>query len=333
MINEQTFVKKLKERFGNQHSSIIKGIGDDAAVVRNGNNSCLIYTCDSQVEDIHFLKDKINSTQVGKRAISVAVSDIAAMGAVPKYCLVSLIFPKKTAMKYIDGINKGIAEQTRTYGISVIGGNISNGDKLIIDVFVVGQSKPNEIMLRSGAKIEDCVLITGTLGDAKGGLEILLNKKIAIEKLHKNYLIKKLFNPQALVKEGRIIGESRLATSMIDISDGISTDLSHILDASSVGVKLYEEKLPISSAVKRLCELLNKDCLDFVLNGGEEYGLCFTASKKNAVILKEIIEKETKTKVTIIGEIIKKEKGRSIVLKSGKEMNFEPKGWDHLKSE
>lgn len=296
---ESNLIETIRKMFNVKIPHVIKGIGDDCAVVKKSNTMYSLYTCDSQVEGVHFTENQITPQQLGKRAVTVAISDIAAMGGKPLYILVSLFLPQNYNKIY--ELNKGIFQAVKKYGVSVIGGNISRSEKLIIDVFTIGEVEVKKLVLRSCAKPDDLVFVTGILGNAAS----YLSKK-------------KYFEPKTRLQEAQIIA-SLGATSMIDLSDGLSTDLSHICDESGVGVEVFEEKIP-----------KGKNSIDQALNGGEDYELCFTAPKKSA---QEIIKrgaKETGTRVTIIGEITKKEQGRWIVYSDGTKKVLEPKGWDHL---
>lgn len=299
MINEIAFIEKLKKHFRNLDSNVKEGIGDDAAIVRNGKNSCLIYTCDSQVEDVHFIKSLIKPKNLGKKAISAALSDIAAMGGKPLYLLISLFFPKNCLDYFINELNQGIKKASCDYGVTVIGGNISKSEKIIVDVFAIGEA--NRVVTRKGAQVGDAVCVTGVLGNASSFL-----------------LKKKFYESKARITEGKIL--ANYATSMIDLSDGLSTDLLHLCDASSVGVEIFEDKIP-----------KGKNSFEQALNGGEDYELCFTIPKKDiGRVINEVWEK-TKTKITAIGTVIPKEKGGWIIASNGEEKKLEPKGWDHLK--
>lgn len=298
-LTEPNLIEKISKLFPIKRPDVIKGVGDDCAVIKSSYSKYLLYTCDSQVEDVHFTRSVITPEQLGIKSVAVALSDIAAMGGKPLYILLSLFLPKN--FNGIDQLNKGIAKAAKHYEVQVIGGNISKSEKLIIDVFVIGEVERKKLILRNGAKPGDVVFVTGALGNAAS----LLSQK-------------KYFEPRARIREGSIIA-SLGATAMIDISDGLSTDLSHICDESSVGVEIFEEKI-----------LRGKNSFEQALNGGEDYELCFTAPKKLARKIIERVQKETGTKVTIIGKITKKEKGRWIVFPNRRKNKLEPKGWDHL---
>lgn len=283
-VGEETLIDKIKMVTGGYSCNVIKGIGDDCAVVKAG-NKYLLYTTDSIVEGVHFSRKTFSPRDIGRKVAAVNISDIAAMGGIPKYMLVSLFLPKEITEKLIGELYGGINEECRRYGVKTIGGNISHANQLIIDVFLIGETDKNNIIYRSGAKIGDKVLVTGTVG-----------KKDAWTRV-----------PEPRVKEGRLITRSKKATAMIDVSDGLSTDLLHICDESKVGVRLYADRLPT-------------DDIGRALNGGEDYELCFTAS----------VPKIKDVKATVIGEIIPQAAGRWLIEKNGRKSKLIAKGWDHF---
>lgn len=219
-------------------------------------------------------------------------------------------------MTFIKKLYKGFGAACKKYGVDIIGGNISRGPVLIIDIFVLGEIDKKHLVLRSGARAGDAVLVTGKLG-------------------------RKAVVPAARLKEGQILAKSGLVTSMIDISDGLSTDLLHICDASGVGVRIFEDKLPRSlsprhsgksSLTRRLQNRFwtSQNDTEGILNGGEDYELCLTVAQNNADKIIAELSRKTGTKVTIIGEILKKSEGRWIVNSDGKEKILKAGGWDHF---
>lgn len=297
-LSEFSLIERIKKRVGKYKKPIYKGIGDDAAVIKINKNKCLLYTCDSLVSGIHFSEKHTTPYQIGRKAAAVNISDIAAMGGKPDHCLVSLFLPKETTKKFVDGLYKGLSKECNLYDIDIIGGNISKSKQFIIDLFLTGEASPEKVLFRSGAQPGDAVLVTGTLGDSAMGLK---------------------FIPTPRVTEAILIAQSGKATSMIDISDGLSSDIGHICDESKVGVKIYLEKLPISKGVDKKT----------ALNGGEDYELCFTVPEKyvNEIFLE--FEKKSKTKVTKVGEILPKKQGKWLIDKD-KKIPLKAKGWDHF---
>lgn len=319
--NETSFIKQIVNNLPPYKADVVVGVGDDAAVLKQKGRDYLLVTCDGQVEGIHFKRSLITPQALGRRAVAVAISDIAAMGGVPQHMLISLIVPAKMTSSYLTKLYAGIRKKCQTYGMDVIGGNLSRGDTFVIDAFVLGKVYAKNIVGRNGARPGDKVLVTGTLGKAAAALRA------------ERFLI-----PNTRLKEGRLIGDSRLATSMIDVSDGLSTDLLHICDASGVGVRIFLDKLPISNVILASDKGARPEsdgdpgqARMTVLNGGEDYELCFTAKPKNAAKLADLIETKTKTRVSIIGKILRKNEGRRVVDGRGRERPLKPLGWNHFR--
>ena len=319
-LSEFALIDRIASKFRKYKDDVLKGIGDDTAVVKLNKDKCLLYTCDALVSRVHFSEKYFTPYQIGRKAAAVNISDIAAMGGKPNHCLVSLFLSEGTTEKFIDELYQGLTEECNLYDIDIIGGNIAKSNQFIIDLFLIGEVSTNNLLLRSGAKVGDLVLVTGTLGDSATGLRLLQNPQLNISERDKKRLIFRHLRPTPRIKEGMFIAGSKKATSMIDISDGLSSDLLHICQASKVGVKLFTDKIPVSDSIK----------IDLALNGGEDYELCFTVPAKYASDISQKLEKETAIKVTIVGEIIPKIQGRWLVDSTGKKFPLKAKGWNHF---
>lgn len=328
-LSEFSLINRIRARSPKYGSGVIKGIGDDAAVVKATKDKYILYTCDALVSGEHFLEEYSSAYQIGRKAAVINISDIASMGGTPKHFLISLFLPKNTTQKFIDELYRGLNEECNRYKIDIIGGNISRSDQFIIDLFLIGEVSSSRMLLRSGAKVEDLVLVTGELGDSAAGLKVLQNPNINIPDDDKQRLITRHLIPVPRLKEALLIAKLKEANSMIDISDGLSSDLGHICDESKVGVRLFEDKLPVSGSMKKVALTAEISWMDLALHGGEDYELCFTVPKKYLAGIYRELEK-TPTKVTVIGEIIPKNQGRWIINNKGKEIPFISKGWDHL---
>lgn len=332
IINEFSLIRKISQKIPTNSNDIIKGIGDDSAVIKIAKNKYLLATCDTQVEGVHFLPKIAKPEQVGQKAIAVNVSDIAAMGGKPTFCLVSLIIPQKTSVNYIDRLYNGIILGCKNYSVQIVGGNISRGKEIVIDIFMLGEVKPNQLLLRSKAKPGDKILVTGTLGEAGAGLELLLNPKLSVKKKVSTKLISRQLTPKARLLESGVIAKTRMATSMIDISDGLESDVSHLCEQSKVGIKLYEDLLPISDSVFSVAKLINKSSLELALEGGEDYELLFTTPPDFVAEVIKAVKQKTGTKVSIVGEILSRKEGRWLILKDGRKVPLKAGGWDHFRS-
>ena len=269
-ISEFLLIDRIANKFGKYKNDVLKGIGDDCAVIKSNKNKYLLYTCDSLISGIHFSEKYSRPYQIGRKVAAVNISDIAAMGGQPNHCLVSLFLPEGRTEKFIDELYQGLIEECSLYDVDIIGGNIARSNQFIIDLFLIGEVSPQNLLLRSGAKVEDLVLVTGNLGDSAAGLKLLQNPQLNISE-DKKRLISRHLTPIPRIKEAMLISKSKKATSMIDISDGLSSDLGHICVASQVGVKLFADKIPVSDSVK----------IDLALNGGEDYELLLSKPRKS----------------------------------------------------
>jgi thiamine-monophosphate kinase len=238
--------------------------------------------------------------------------------------------PKNITTEYIEKLYEGLTEECNLYDVDIIGGNISKSNQFIIDLFLVGEISQQNLLLRSGANVGDLVLVTGTLGDSAAGLKLLQNPHLNISKKDKEILIHNHSFPTPRIKEGTLISQSKKATSMIDISDGLSSDLGHICDESNVGVKIFKYKLPISDSAKKVAESAGLSYFDLALNYGEDYELCFTLPTQYVSVIAQKLKKNKLQKITIIGQIIPKEQGRWIIDSTGQKSPLIAKGWDHF---
>lgn len=329
-IGEFGLIKRLAEMLPCKGDPVVVGIGDDVAVLRPSNNYFLA-TCDIQVEGIHFYRERISPRQLGRKVVAINLSDIAAMGGIPSYILVSLGLPEDTEVKYVDSLYEGIQEEASRFGVAIVGGNVSGSTGgLIIDIFLIGEVEPEHLVLRSGARPGDRIMVTGELGASAAALNLIQNPNLDIPKSLADEAKKAHFTPTPRIPEGRVIALSKVANSMIDLSDGLGSDLNRICEASRVGAIIHAEHLPISQAAISVARFIGKDPLDMAIYGGEDYELLFTAppDEVEALVLK--LYKETGTSVVSIGEITPNMDERKIVYKNGRVAPLKAIGWNHF---
>ncbi len=330
-VGEFGLIDRIREAVGPPGDGVVVGIGDDVAVLHPPTEKYLLATCDIQVEGVHFLKEAISPYQLGRKAAAINISDIAAMGGLPTYLLVSLALPKATPVEYVDALYEGLKEETKNRG-EIVGGNISNSPgPLMVDILLLGEVERECLLLRSGAHVGDKVLVTGYLGDSGAGLALLLNPQATCSEEEAQKVIAAHLTPTPRLQEGRAIARSRLANSMIDVSDGTVSDLGHICEASGVGARIWADRIPISAPCRAVAEAMGHDPLDWALNSGEDYQLIFTAPEEKAEELVALVSEETGTPVSIIGEILPPETGISITLATGETAPLVGKGWDHFR--
>ena len=281
------------------------GIGDDAAWVENPGGSSLI-TADLLIEGIHFDLKLTSFFDLGFKSLAVNFSDIAAMGGVPAYALLSLGIPADFDSKNVAAFYRGIHALARSSHVSVVGGDTSIATTLIISVCVIGHA-PHGAVLRSGATVGDDVYVTGTLGDSALGLQLLRLKSAVYKKGPAALLLERHRRPTARLTAGALLAKERLATAMIDISDGLLQDLGHICRASGTGAVIYNADLPLSAAYRALA---GKDGTRHALSGGEDYELLFCSQPAHRASL-EKLSKRACVPITRIGTCVR---GRRVVV-------------------
>lgn len=330
-LGEFTLIERIKQIIPQTaNSDVLVGIGDDTAVIRISENLALIATCDIQVEDQHFRLKHISGYQLGRRAIAVNLSDIASMGGKPQFALVSLGLPPKLKVDYFDHLFEGIRDELNRYSACLIGGNLTKTDhKLIVDITLLGEVHPGRIITRSGAKPGDKIYVTGKLGESGAGFQVLehFGKDYPVSYDH---MVNAHLQPIPRVEAGKLIADYQIATAMIDISDGLASDLNHICLMSGVGAEIYQDQLPLSDQLSEISQISNKSQLEFALYSGEDYELLFTAKPEISLEKLNELSQKLSLPITEIGRIIDKNEGFILVDAHSKRLNLKPKGWDHF---
>nr|WP_290669267.1 thiamine-phosphate kinase [Ardenticatena sp.] len=309
---------------------VLVGIGDDTAVLRWDAETCLLVTIDAQVEATHFRRHFLSPEALGHRALAVNLSDIAAMGGTPWLALVSLIAPPDTPVAFVEALYQGMHALATSANVAIVGGNMSKGDHLIVDIAVLGRVARQHLLLRRGARPGDAVLVTGTLGDAAGGLRLLLDPTLPLDEEDREVLLRRFRTPTPRLAEAVHIATSGLATAMLDISDGLSSDIGHICDASHVGVVIEAERMPTSPALRHLATQIGVPAWTLALRGGEDYELCFTVPAAHAEDLAAAIQSATGTTISIIGRVLPPEEGRTLIRPDGQRIPLAAEGWRHF---
>ncbi|MFQ6083538.1 MAG: thiamine-phosphate kinase [Candidatus Aminicenantia bacterium] len=322
-LGEIELISKIRERFLSSNLGVVLGIGDDAAIVRFQNRN-IILTKDILVEDVHFKFSFHPSNYLGRKCLAVNLSDIAAVGGEPKFVLLGLALPSKVTSNWINEFFTGFKTVCRKYRVALVGGDISSSlSKIFISVSLLGEGE--RIIRRKGAKPGDLIFVSGYLGEASYGLS-LLKKGIRLgQDRKKDSYLKAFLNPIAQIELGQELSQKQIASSMIDISDGLSTDLFHICQESGVGARIYQDKIPFSK--KFLSESIRVvERYDLALHGGEDYQLLFTVSPTK---MKEVAN--LKKKVNFIGYITDRKNQLTIVNQKGEEIPLKVKGYEHFK--
>lgn len=296
-------------------------IGDDTAVIRAPAGT-IFFTADLLIEGVHFDVSLTKPEDLGYKAIAVNVSDVAAMGGTPRRAVVSLGIRPGIEVDWVESLYGGMRECSDAFDMAVVGGDVSRSDCLVISVALIGNPAGRRVIERRGARVGDVICVTGTLGASAAGLRLLragIRDRPDLTRAH--------LRPVPRVREVEIL-RRHLPTSMIDVSDGFAADLSHICDASKVGVVVDASRIPVPDleGVE-----IDRDPLELALYGGEDWELCFTIPAKRAEEAAQAVRDGTGTPVSVVGEVVEESKGR-VLIKDGTQVQLEARGWDHLKS-
>ncbi len=281
-MNEFGLINKIRlKTFPHINHRLQSGIGDDCAVITDGNKYQLV-TTDAVYENTHFTRRYTPPFELGAKAAAVNISDICAMGGRPLYAFVTVGFPKNENQKYVEKIYAGLFAWFNAYGVDIAGGDTIKADRLFLSVTLLGEVEKNRIMLRKTAKAGDVIFVTGKLGASHAGLKTLMGKNKKRLSKDENSAVKKHLMPVPKFIAGRLLGESGLVSACIDISDGLMSDLLHICEESKCGAKIWEAHVPIADEARYVAQKKKEKALDYALYGGEDYELLFTVSPLKA---------------------------------------------------
>ncbi len=322
-------IKRAAEMVDVKPRGLVKGIGDDAAVLRGRSDRDLVVTQDIQVEGRHFDTGWFTGRELGWRLTAVNLSDIAAMGARPRFGLFSLVLPERVDPAYVDQIGKGIVSHLARFGAALIGGNVSGTDgPLVCDLTLIGECARGGAWLR-WARPGDAIVVAGRLGEAAAGLELLgaaTGKAPSGERLVRAYK-----RPMPRLDIVDVLRGRAGVRGAIDVSDGLSTDVIHVCEASGVGCEIDAGSLPVSRLVAAYCEDRGVDPVEWVMRGGEDYALILSVARRHAEKIRARIERMTKSPVCIIGKFTA-HKGRYVLVRDKRRRRFVATGWDHLRN-
>lgn len=302
---------------------VLVGIGDDAAAWQ-GNNRIQLATTDTLVQDIHFDLDIINWEELGWKALAVNLSDIAAMGGIPKYALLSLALPSELDVEDISKFTNSMMHLAREFGVAIIGGDVTAAPNVVITVTIIGCSKGKAILKRSTASSGEQIAVTGQLGLSAAGLEMFKGKTIPDPEI-RNIMRRAHLQPLPRVKEGQILIEQGVKTA-IDISDGLTADLAHICESSEVNAKIKIEQVPVHPVVTSNFS----NYQELALSGGEDYELIFTADEATIARTKQCLN----CPVTVIGDITEEKLPTRVTIVDGKGniIPYKKGGWEHFEN-
>ncbi len=332
-LGEFGLIKHLTRHIELNQPSTVKGVGDDGAVIDNGNLQTVVST-DMLVEGIHFDLTYVPLRHLGYKSVVVNLSDIYAMNAEPRQIVVSMAISNRFRLEALEELYAGMLLACRKYNVDLVGGDTtSSRSGLIISITAIGAAKPEDLVYRTGAKESNLLCVSGDLGGAYMGLQVLEREKSVFKENPnlqpdlegKDYILERQLKPEARKDVTEILkGLGVKPTSMIDVSDGLSSEILHLCTNSEVGVELYEEKIPIDPLTYETAREFNLDPTLCVLSGGEDYELLFTVDIGDYEKIKNSMD------ITIIGHMTNAAKGRLMVSKSGTVHELTAQGWNAL---
>ncbi|OGQ00903.1 MAG: thiamine-phosphate kinase [Deltaproteobacteria bacterium RBG_19FT_COMBO_52_11] len=326
-IGEFGLIARIKSHLPAPPPFVRKGIGDDAAISSLSTGADLVSTVDLLVEGVHFDLSLTSAYLLGRKSLAVNLSDIAAMGAKPLFALISLAIPARTKVEFIDEFFEGFLAMAEAHGVSLIGGDTSSSPaKFFISVTLLGEGKKEMLLYRDGALPGDDLYVTGTLGDSTLGLRLAQNRRGERASPAEAFLWERHFNPVPRVKEGRALAERGLVRAMIDVSDGLFSDLQHICEESRVGATVWADRIPQSAPLRLLAPA---PAWQSALRGGEDYELLFAAAPEKALEIMAL-SREWECGVACIGKA--EPPGHGIVIRDERGP-VDPellKGYDHF---
>ena len=306
-------IKRIKSKITKFSNDVVVGIGDDAAVLKFDKNRYMLMTTDMLVENDHFSLKWSTPKQIGKKSMECNVSDIAVMGGIPKYALISLSLPKGIPLEFVDGFYNGIREVAKRYRIDIIGGDTTHSDEVVVNIAMVGFVEKEFLALRSKAKPGELIFVSGDIGKSTAGLELLRGNE-------KGKSIKPHLEPKCQLDLARKLVKLGVKT-MEDVSDGLASEVKNICNASGTGANIYLDKIPLSKNTVEDARKVGKEPHNLALYGGEDFEIVFTIAKK-------LVKKLKGLDVTMVGEITPKKEGIWLIDK-GKKLPL-GKGFDHF---
>ena len=326
-IGEFELIRCLRRATAIPHgvqASVLAGIGDDAAILKPRPGRVILATTDLLAERVHFDLAFTSYRQLGYKAAMANLSDIAAMGGVPRFLLIALALTSRETSRNVEAMYEGIRAACNPAGVAVVGGDMSaSRTDLFLAVMVLGDAAPQDALRRSGARAGDRLYVTGTLGDAQAGLELLQARKRT-----NSYLITRHLMPTARLKEAQHLADGRLASAAIDVSDGLAGDIRHICEESGVGCLIDARKLPLSPQLRTHARARKRDPIAYALSGGEDYELLFTVPPTKVARVEAHIRRRL-LRATPIGLITPRRQGLRLIGIDGSVRPLTAKGYEH----
>ncbi len=327
-IGEFGFIDRISPQCCINRERVYKAIGDDAAAFWSDPKRLTLVTTDLLVERVHFQRSAVSGFDLGYKALAVNLSDIAAMGGTAREAFVSIAIPEDCALEYLDAIYLGLRHLAGEFGVNILGGDTTASHQdLIINIALTGSVPEAEILCRDGARSGDLICSTGCLGDSRAGLHLILHGILRdtpeLEKLYQEHV-----RPRPHLREGRFLARQGGVSAAIDVSDGLSSDLQHLIDSGRTGARLQADQLPVSPELEWFGRRFGCDPIEFALAGGEDYALLFTLGADRAERVQKAYQQEFGQGFSIFGEIT--ESGEMELVSPSGTRSLRPSGWNHF---
>jgi thiamine-monophosphate kinase len=333
MKSELDFLRRLRRRAARTAPGLTLGVGDDAAILNFAANAALVVSSDLMAEDVHFRRRYFPPDALGHKILAVNLSDMAAMGAAPRFCLLSLALPNDCADAFADAFFDGFFALADRHAVALVGGDTSrSAGGVFLDATVIGETFGNEARRRSTARPGDAIYVSGRLGAAAAGfrlLEALADDEIARLAPAEAECVTRHLRPEPRVALGRRLARAGAVSAMMDVSDGLSLDLTRLCEASGVGARIFAEWTPVSDGAHAVAARFNLRAQDLALNGGEDYELLFTVPPPMQIEVDRLVAEEDFVSVTRIGVVTEASAGLTLV-RDGEDVPLAPRGFDHF---
>jgi len=340
-IGEFGFIQRIRKKYSRPSGWVVCGMGDDAASLHCPSDHVTLVTTDILIEDIHFTRNSTIPYLLGAKSLAVNLSDIAAMGGIPQFFLLSLGVPRGYSFSFVDRFYQGVSQLAEVHEVLLVGGDIAAAPKLMINGVAIGHCPPSQVIYRKGARPGDHIFVTGPLGDSALGLEILRKRGLRARDFGPKGeargkdgdvlgLIRRHLAPTPPVHKGRKIAEMACATAMIDISDGLLADLGHIMRESQVGATVWVDQVPRSRIFETWARHYHPYPMDLLLGGGEDYELLFTAPR---AALEDTLSNPEEVGLSVypIGEVTPYTEKLTLMTNGQKSSSPSRLGYDHFK--
>lgn len=330
-LGEFGLIARLKEKLAAQPEDVIVGIDDDAAVLRSSPDHLTLLTTDALIEGVHFSLDYFDYYQVGWRAMAANLSDIAAMGGEPQFAVISMGLPKDMPVASVDDLYDGLQSLAERSQTAIVGGDTTSSPRgLFLSIAVVGRVEERHLARRKGARVGDEIFVTGSVGAARAGY-LVLNSEQMIKEDRFAALVKKHLTPFPRLQEARFLVQNFPINAMIDISDGLASEIHHICRCSQVGAMLTANSFPVETEAIEVAMRSSEEVLDYALYGGEDFELLFAVPPGYADDLVRKFRQSFDLGCTRIGEVRRASAGVELEMAAGQRVAIEHKGFDHFK--